>query len=210
MDDLRNLWERGYTISELWGSPGPGTHKLASLAEENDAPYDAILDLTEHYQGYGQGEALALRYLKEGIWIAIGYKAPRSLDSKLIVIPPHLFDGLNLFTGDSSIAGSGLKFVGVHIIHNSLLTPPQSQAPLPRPPGRPSRAHHIEQAFESLNQEGLIDPDIPLNNHFALVRSRVHSLFPDEDQSPKGLGNPLLYRILAPLFEQVKMRKGGL
>ncbi|WP_370152096.1 hypothetical protein [Ferrovibrio sp.] len=200
MTDLLDIWNRGYSVAELWGHTSPPTSKSASLNDAKNAPDWGLLSAKEYYDGYGQGGAYALRQLVSGNWVAIGFKAPRTMTSSLMVIPKTVIAGLDLYDDDSTLAGSGLHFVGVHIVHCSLFDESTSIEPSGkrRKPGRPTAEPYIQGAFSALLNAGLIDLSAPTATHFSIIRKKIGELYPESDAN--NLSDKVLYKWLPSMI----------
>lgn len=200
MPNLLDIWNCGYSVAELWGHTSPPTSKPASLNDADDAPEWGELSVKEHYDGYGKGDAHAIKQLEAGIWVAIGFEAPRSTTSLLMVIPKHVIAGLRLYDEDSTLSGHGLHFVGVHIIHCSLLPDDTAtkQSDTRRKPGRPTAEPYIQAAFSELLKSGQIDLAAPIASHFAAICDKIAELFPNENAH--SLSDKVLYKWLPQMI----------
>lgn len=149
-------------------------------------------------------ERLVLAGLASGSLLAFGYEAPQKMKDLPVTVPLHFLQGTVLWD-KSEIRFEGIKLIAVRLIGKSQVAP--ETTPLSPPPraGRPSRKDQAEKAFASLLADGTYNLNISLNHQFPMVRDRVKAMFPDEDQSDKGLGDKALYGFLSPLVAAAKV-----
>ena len=111
--DLKQLWENGYSIAELWGFTEP-VSRGGPAADNGHLILWGILSIVEDQVSHGAGH----RYLRDRLWdrdwIAIGY-----LDQRLAILPP-IKDAK--FGRKPSAIGDGVtNYIDVRIVHGRLL-----------------------------------------------------------------------------------------
>lgn len=154
-DPYLDLWRGGYALAELWGEPGATSERVTSEIEAALVPHNAILALIDRDAMGVVGSAFLRDRLVTGDWIAIGYEAPRTLKSRLTILPSCIFDGSEF--GADSIYANGLTFVGIRIVHTKFYDRYRAQNIDPKP-GRPPSAPAIENAYRRLLAQGVINP----------------------------------------------------
>jgi hypothetical protein len=111
--------------------------------------------------------------LREGKFMALGYRLPRDLSDPAVQIPADLFESRYVTWHNSTIKGAGLEFVNVRVvrtpknvaaIEHRLISPilnsrPGNSVAYPenrRKPGRPSKTPIIEEAYNGLDAIGAV------------------------------------------------------
>jgi hypothetical protein len=114
-DPLNVLWSGGYSIAELWGHGAPVSRATSALAAEPLLLW-GILSIVEYQVSKGAGH----RYLRERLWsrdwIAVGMRAPKTAESRLVCVPP-LKDAK--FGRKISAIGNGTtKYTDVRVVNS--------------------------------------------------------------------------------------------
>lgn len=141
-------------------------------------------------------EQSVLDQLFSGALLGYGYAVPRHPTDTPALIPKDVWRG-RIKWEDSSVKGNGLEFLVVRALPRKS---PKLEKIEVRKPGRPTRKPQIIEAFRALEAEGKIKRENSLTSHYPLVRNKVAALFPDEQDTKRGLGDKALYQHLAPLF----------
>ena len=115
---LKDLWKCGYSIAELWGISRPVQRSTSDV----DGPHCllwGILGIVEQQVSRGMGHRYARERLSEGVWLAVGYLAPRSENSELTYVPR--FDDAKFGRKESAIGDGTVKYVDTRIVHVRLV-----------------------------------------------------------------------------------------
>lgn len=111
---LDDVWAQGYSIAELWGHSGAVTRATSAI----DAPHPllwGILGIAEYQIDRGAGHRYLRDRLLAGDWIAIGYRAPKTDASPLVVVPP--IPDAKFGKKQSAIGRDDTEFVDLRIVH---------------------------------------------------------------------------------------------
>lgn len=160
---LEDAWQIGLPIGELFNLFGFLEGKPERKERSPDGPSSGCLGFPE-YEYRGQEELRAR--LKSGVWIAIGYSAPRSPNAPLEILPPDFIDEADIDYAHSGFSGDGYKFVGVRIIGRSDLPTQISATPIR---GRPSIQPALQDACRRLLRDGALSTNDPVS----VVSARV-------------------------------------
>ncbi|HEX4077500.1 MAG TPA: hypothetical protein VHX61_01315 [Rhizomicrobium sp.] len=148
-----------------------------------------------------------LQSLQSGKLIAYGFPVPRNSDTRPVPIPPDLFERRNIDSWkNSTIRGAALEFVSVRVFRPNWLKkldfrPLQLPKPQPaesqqRPPGRPSSKDAVTAAIRSLIAGGQLLNGKSRKENIAVVRARVHELFPSRFPKDRGLAEETIGKYL--------------
>ncbi len=195
MADLYELWKKGVSLDSLvihW--MGKGKEEVPSAGEGHPC--------SDYYAGMDDWDYLTeiRKNLTQNIWSAIGYSSPRSIKSTPLIVPGDFFLNCEIGISESQVWGDGLNFVGIRLIHSSLLNGEIEKSE--NKPGRPSREHEIDEAFKALGSENKLDLGKPLATHIEAVRNRV--LKNSGIENSRGLGEKVMYRVLSPLYSELR------
>lgn len=116
-DRLSRLWQRGYSIAELWGFTSPITRDTSFV----EAPHRllwGILRLAEDQIDKGAGHKYLRERIATGEWIGIGFVDGLPEDAPLVIVP-QLKEAK--FGRQRSAVGDGTStYVDVRFIHRDL------------------------------------------------------------------------------------------
>jgi hypothetical protein len=112
--DLLQVWEAGYSIAELWGHSAAVQRSTSDVEGEHPILW-GILGIAEYQIDHGAGHRYLRARLETGDWIAIGYCAPKTPLSRLVIVPPvrDAKFGKKL----SAIGTDATEFVDLRIVH---------------------------------------------------------------------------------------------
>lgn len=116
-DDLRDVWARGYSVAELWGLSEPVTRGRSG----HDQPHIimwGILGIVEYQVDKGAGHKYLRKRLWEREWIAIGYPEPKTVASRLVVLP--CIENAKFGRKNSMVGDGDTNFIDVRILHARL------------------------------------------------------------------------------------------
>lgn len=108
------MWAQGYSIAELWGHSAPVTRATSHVDGEHALLW-GILSIAEYQIDTGAGQRYLRDRLWSGDWLAIGYQAPKT-DSSLLILVPRIKNaqfGKKL----SAIGRERVEFIDVRIVH---------------------------------------------------------------------------------------------
>lgn len=196
-DPLEAVWEKGYTVSELWASEGPPpVHKATSEVEADHVPDWGLLGEIEYSKGYGAGNRYLAEHWRAGDWVALGYEAPRKRGSLLVKLP-YVADA-KFGTTHSSVYGDGFSFVGVRFLHASLL----SEATLAfRRAGRPSSEKAIVNAYVRAKAENLVQAGAPLAKRIQATQAIIRRDHIDQADPLKGFKKEAVAKVLRKISD---------
>jgi hypothetical protein len=110
--DLKNLWNNGYSIAELWGVTEPVSRGGPTVDNDHLILW-GILSIVEDQVSHGAGHRYLRDRLWAGDWIAVGF-----LDQRLAIVPP-IKDAK--FGRKPSAIGDGVtNYTDVRIVHARL------------------------------------------------------------------------------------------
>jgi len=140
--------------------------------------------------------------IRDGRYVAYGYKKPRDVKDRRVKIPTDVFVREYINWRHSSIKGADLEFVSVLIFESGL--EPEIDADLKsshaaehhskRGPSSSRRA--IEEAIRSLIADGFLPNHDLQKQNVELVRQRVHDLHPGEFPKDRGLSDETIRKTL--------------
>lgn len=198
---LKDVWFQGVTLESLVIGISPWTGKAAvdtsSQGQDGskDHPYDGFY--------VGRKDSCWLSDIREklqsGQWTAIGYRAPRNLNSNLELVPNEIVGQAKFKFEHSTIFGDGLTYVGVRIVSSGLL----GSEPLTlRRRGRPTRQREIIAAYKTLAERGEIDFRAPMVRLFSKIRNSISRNSGLPTLTLKGVGDEAIRRTIRPLFDR--------
>jgi hypothetical protein len=111
---LQATWDAGYSIAELWGHSAPVQRATSDVAGKHPILW-GILGIAEYQIDKGAGHRYLRERLLSGDWVAVGYPAPRTPFSRLVIVPPipEAKFGKRL----SAIGAMTAEFVDLRIVH---------------------------------------------------------------------------------------------
>ena len=149
-----------------------------------------------------------VRMLTESKLSGVGYRMPKRRGDKPEWIPSEYWTAAQVDWAKSELRFANFVFQDVRIVPSreirddarrsfkvSVEESGRSEM------GRPTREPQIIHAWNALVAEGKMPKVGPLNSIFDLVRDKVHEMFDNEKPDDEGLGEKVLYRVLAPLFK---------
>ena len=109
VDALLEVWNNGFTISELWGRTEP-VARGGPLTSNTHLIMWGILSIVDDQVRRGAGHDYLRDRLWHGDWIALGYR-----DERLAVVPP--ISDAKFGRKPSAIGDGVVKFTQVRIVH---------------------------------------------------------------------------------------------
>ena len=143
------------------------------------------------------------KIIKESL-VAIGYEAPRQLNSALTYIPTDIWSDRKINWKSSEIEGNGLKFVAVRIIPKKakeLISESELKIQIKKP-GRPSSKKYILGAYQKLKEINKIDFHAPLKPQIPLIQDTAKRL--SGITRIQGIGPKAIQAHIGPLFRADK------
>lgn len=200
-DALKDVWFQGITLESLviGISPWTGKATVGASSQGRDASEDYPCD--RFYVGRKASCWLSdiRKKLQSGQWTAIGYRAPRDLNSNLELVPNEIVAHAEFKFEHSTILGDGLTYVGVRLVSSALL----GSEPLAlRRRGRPTRQSEIIAAYKALAERGEIDFRAPMVRLFSKIRNRISRNSGVPTLTLKGVGDEAIRRTIRPLFDR--------
>lgn len=193
---LRKIWDQGISLDTLlhWrpfdGDPyiePAGPDHPHTLFFEDKESWEYIPELRERFSN--------------GVWIAVGYRAPRRKTTLLGIVPQAAFIEANFYETHSQVQGDGFSYVGVRIVHASVLE--DSRDVMAPRPGRPkSDRRLIEEAYETLMSKGEIRADSSLRSMYSPIRSHIAKTSATTPDALKGYGNEVIRKALKQLMDR--------
>jgi hypothetical protein len=144
--------------------------------------------------------------IRDGRYVAYGYKKPRDVKDRRVKIPADLFEREYINWENSSINGADLEFVSVLVfesgleqeIDTELKQSPAAKRRSKRGPSSSSGA--IEETIRFLIADrSLPNHDLKKQN-VELVRKCVHQLYPGEFPKDRGLSDESIRKVLEKLI----------
>ena len=118
VDPYKHVWEQGYSIAELWGYSAAVT-RATSHVDGSHVLLWGILSIVEYQVDRGAGH----RYLRDRLWssdwVAIGYRAPKTVCSRLARVP-QIRDA-QFGRRVSAIGTDEIEYHDVRIVHGRFL-----------------------------------------------------------------------------------------
>jgi hypothetical protein len=114
-ETLRNLWENGYSIGELWGKSDPVSRGGPSL-EKSHLIMWGILSIVDDQVSEGAGHQYLRDRLWQRDWIAVGF-----LNGEIAVVPP--IKDAKFGRKPSAVGDGTVNYLDVRIVHGRLLDP---------------------------------------------------------------------------------------
>src|SRR5690349_9720828 len=116
--ELKEVWELGYSIAELWGSSRPVSRGTSAVSADHGMLW-GILSIAEYQIDKGAGHRYLRERLWRGDWIAIGYLESDVAKSGLVEVPKIQNAQ---FGKRSSAVGDGINnYVDVRIVNAELV-----------------------------------------------------------------------------------------
>jgi hypothetical protein len=199
-DPLSKIWNKGFSISDLWN--GDGARKVTSDIDAEQRPWPDMFAIMEYEEGPGAGERYLRERLRGGDWIAIGYRAPRSPRSRLELVP-FVDDPVYGYT-HSSITGDGLSYVGVRIVSSRLLSSAAIAVQQKRP-GRPSSREVILAAYERVKVQGSLRAGSSISNWVRAVQAVIVADRAGLPDPLRGFQKEAIAKILRELRDSHKL-----
>ncbi|WP_155846027.1 hypothetical protein [Celeribacter ethanolicus] len=145
-----------------------------------------------------------LSYVSSGHLHGFGYELPRSLSSAPVAIPKAAWAG-NCDWANGTLSFRGLEFVDVRLttnrIRNEILERGVVDKTPTTPAGRPGVGPAIEEAFQTLLQDGQIDVSASQASHYPKIRAWLELNKPDLPVPPAHLSDKTIYKYFSPLFK---------
>jgi hypothetical protein len=116
-DDLKEIWMRGYSVAELWGLSEPATRGRSAFDQPHIIMW-GILGIVEYQVDKGAGHKYLRERLWESDWIAIGYPEPKTVASRLAIVPR--IENAKFGRKKSGVGDGVDNFVDVRILHARL------------------------------------------------------------------------------------------
>lgn len=210
----RKLIERFNSLE----NPNSSDKLLSRMLENVDkgvTGFDALKDVVDPSSSYRNEEKELkkqlkdniLRYVSKGILVGYGFSSPRNVEDVPQLVPNDLWAEYWHSTGNTLTSGS-LTMENIRVARKELINDQLSLAKGDheeiRPAGRPSRKNQIIDAFHILADEGEIDFSKPKTHCYALIRNRVLTQYPEENDGEKGLGDKAIQKHISPLFDTKK------
>ncbi len=166
-------------------------------------------------------QTLVMGWLQRGDLVGFGYEKPRQMASRVHEIPAQLWHG-NLNWIESSLSAQGLELVQIRVLHSTkkeqltkefglrtdALVEGNIDAKIPQveaaETGRPTIRGFIEDSFEALLADGLIEVQKPAKAHYPLVRSWLMRNKPEANATETTPSNEGIRRHFSPLFNDLK------
>ncbi len=144
-----------------------------------------------------------------GKLLAIGYALPRSPTCTPVRIPTDVWN-VSVDWDTETVSGNGMKFVAVRIA--ALADVEQRYAALPSGPlqvvaparERPSQKEDIFNAYQSLKQQGAIDPSKSMASHYEPIRSHLCKIHPDRAGQFKTTSDETIRQVISPEFKEMQ------
>lgn len=123
------------------------------------------------------------RALREGRLRLLGYRIPRSVEDKPVLIPTDMASRFNLDWAKGKLDGPGLEFVELRFLSEKQLFPDEEPTTVridpPKAKGRPGFGDAILAAHGTLVAKGAITPGMSINHQGEIVRA--HLILSDSD-----------------------------
>ena len=116
---LKIVWNNGYSVAELWGFTKPvsrgdsANHKIHLILW-------GILNVVEYQVDHGAGHKYLRARLWKGDWKAIGFLAPKTPQSELVIVPPIV--DAKFGWKQSELGNSQVRYTDVRIVHSTLFS----------------------------------------------------------------------------------------
>lgn len=111
---LKEIWDCGYSIAELWGFTRPATRATSIVSEPHGLLW-GILAIVEYQVDTGAGHTYLRERIAKGDWIGIGFISSDTVDPQLSIVP-RLLDAK--FGRKQSAVGDGRTiFTNVRFVH---------------------------------------------------------------------------------------------
>jgi hypothetical protein len=120
--ELRQVWQNGYSISELWGNGEPMSRGGPATETEHLLLW-GILSIVEDQVGPGAGHRYLRDRLWNGNWIALGF-----LSQELSIVPS--IKDAKFGRKPSAIGDGTTKYVNARIVHAEPYSWLISEAPI--------------------------------------------------------------------------------
>lgn len=207
MDDaLKDIWRQGITLESLVIGILPWTGKATvdTSSQGRNGPEDYPCD--RFYVGREESywPSDIREKLQSGQWTAIGYRAPRELNSILELVPNEIVGQAEFKFEHSTILGDGLTYVGVRFVSSTLLGPEPPSSPRR---GRPTQQRAIISAYKALAERGEVDFKAPMVRLFPKIRNRISRNRGVPILTLKGVGDEAIRRTIRPLFDRDRSQK---
>lgn len=200
MPSLDDIWSTGVSLESVFSGLFPYAGKPTVTHAPDGHPRDAMYMLVPYEESFPE---VRLK-LTTGNWVALGFRAPRSLNSKLEIIPSELCLHADFEIKHSTISGDGLAYVGVRLVHHSMLEDLDTSL---SHPGRPSRREEIIAAYRVLREAGEIDFESPLSRLYRPIQITVAARLGIEVDELKGVGAEAIRKTVRPLFDEDRSQK---
>lgn len=200
---LKVAWDQGVPIPNLFGTSDTWHHReISGIAD--DHPCTAFF--VEEYWKEGDYYAIPLLRdkLESGEWVAIGFRTPRQPGSPLELVPAEVCRFAAIGLEHSSLSGDGLEYVGIRVVHNSLLANVDQAK---RRAGRPSIAEDIVVTYRRLLETGTIQADWRITDICHAVRQALAKLYGISESDLRGAGLETVRQTLRPLVDRDKAKK---
>lgn len=202
---LKEVWCQGVTLESLVIGISRSTGKVT--ADTRLQGWGGLEDYPQDSFYAGREDSCWLSDIREklqsGQWAAVGYRAPRELNSVLELVPNEIIAQAEFKFEHSTVLGDGLTYVGVRFVSSCLIGP----EPLVfRRRGRPTRQTEIIAAYKALAERGEVDFRAPLVRLFPKIRNRISRNIGVPILTLKGVGDEAIRRTIRPLFDRDRTR----
>ncbi len=155
-----------------------------------------------------------IRNILNGTLIALGYSLPQNPSSPPHIIPDDVWGKVNWDA--SEIQGQGLHFVSVRLARRNIAgmdlehEPRQPKnVPLISPPvagrlGRPSLKGDIQEAYEYLQSQNLVDLAKPMAAYYVPIREYLAKAYPDKAGQYKKMADETIRLVISSLHKKNK------
>ena len=120
------LWERGYSVAELWGFTAPVSRKTSEISTPHGLLW-GILGIVEYQVDKGAGHRYLQQRLKSGDWIGIGVRETETEGGKFTIVPT--FNDIKFGRKKSAVGDGVTNYVNVRFVHAKFFQEQSDQHP---------------------------------------------------------------------------------
>jgi len=111
---LKEIWDCGYSIAELWGFTRPITRATSVISEPHGLLW-GILAIVDYQVDTGAGHTYLRERIAKGDWIGIGFTASDGSEPQLAIVPK--IEGAKFGRKQSAVGDGKTTFTDVRFVH---------------------------------------------------------------------------------------------
>lgn len=118
---LKEIWDGGYSIAELWGFTRPVTRATSAVSEPHGLLW-GILAIVDYQVDTGAGHTYLRERIARGDWIGIGFVASEAASPQLAILPQ--IENAKFGRKQSAVGDGTTTFTDVRFVHHKFCFEP--------------------------------------------------------------------------------------